>query len=140
MPDVKLLAIDTTEEACSAALLLDDAVTERYELAPRRHSELILPMMDGLLAEGQAGRFDFAFIDADKENYEGYFERCLALLRGGGLAAVDNVLWSGAVADPARRDPETNAIRALNEKLRVDRRVDLALIPIGDGLSLVRKC
>ena len=95
--------------------------------------------LDGLLAEGQAGSFDFAFIDADKETYDTYYERALELLRPGGLIAVDNVLWSGAVADESRQDKETRAIRALNTKVLRDRRVAISMVPIGDGLMLARK-
>ncbi|MGH6952984.1 MAG: class I SAM-dependent methyltransferase [Alphaproteobacteria bacterium] len=98
-----------------------------------------LETLDRLLAAGEAGRFDFAFIDADKTEYEGYFERCLALLRPGGVAAVDNVLWDGKVADSAVSDRGTRAIRAFNQKLHGDDRVDLSLVPIGDGLTLARK-
>jgi caffeoyl-CoA O-methyltransferase len=95
--------------------------------------------LDALLAEGMAGAFDFMFIDADKENYDAYYERGLALVRPGGLMAVDNVLWSGAVADDARQDAETRAIRALNAKVHRDERVAISLLPIGDGLTLARK-
>ncbi|MDH3475596.1 MAG: class I SAM-dependent methyltransferase [Rhodospirillales bacterium] len=98
-----------------------------------------LETLDALLAEGRSGSFDFAFIDADKENYARYVERSLALLRPGGLLAVDNVLWDGAVADPARTDEETEAIRAVNTALHGDPRVSLSLVPIGDGLTLARK-
>ncbi len=92
-----------------------------------------------MLAEGAAGGFDFIFIDADKETYDTYYERGLALLRPGGLIAVDNVLWSGRVADDSRRDEETRAIRALNAKVLRDQRVSISLVPIGDGLMLARK-
>ena len=95
--------------------------------------------LDKLLAAGEAGRFDFAFIDADKENYVGYYERCLKLVRAGGLIAVDNVLWSGKVADPAVDGNDTRAIRALNDQLKSDERVSLSMVPIGDGLTLARK-
>lgn len=98
-----------------------------------------LDTLDGLLDEGQGGSFDFAFIDADKSNYDGYYERCLKLLRPGGLVLIDNVLWSGAVADPDQRDPDTEALRALNLKLRDDPRISLAMLPVGDGLTLARK-
>jgi len=98
-----------------------------------------LETLDRLLGAGEAGRFDFAFIDADKTEYEGYFERCLALLRPGGVATVDNVLWDGKVADSAVSDRGTRAIRAFNQKLHADDRVDLSLVPIGDGLTLARK-
>ena len=95
--------------------------------------------LDALLAEGRAGSYDFAFIDADKTGYDAYYERCLALLRPGGLVAVDNVLWGGDVANPGKTDPDTTAIRALNTKLRDDSRVSMSLIPVGDGLLLARK-
>ena len=98
-----------------------------------------LDTLDALLDDGQAGAFDFAFIDADKENYNGYYERCLALLRKGGLVAVDNVLWNGAVVNPVKQDLDTKAIRALNLQLHQDERVSLSLVPIGDGLALARK-
>jgi predicted O-methyltransferase YrrM len=94
--------------------------------------------LDGLIAEGQAGSFDFAFIDADKTGYDAYYERCLALLRQGGLIAIDNVLWSGRVAQPAE-DDDTAALQALNRKLQGDARVDLSMLPVGDGLTLARK-
>ena len=102
-------------------------------------AEWALAALDGLIADGQAGSFDLAFLDADKENYGGYVERALELLRPGGLMLVDNVLWDGAVADPARQDDETNAIRALNSALHHDPRVTLSLVPVGDGLTLARK-
>jgi len=92
-----------------------------------------------LLEEARAGSFDFAFIDADKENLVGYYERALELLRPGGLVAIDNTLWDGRVADPEVADADTVAIRHLNEHLHQDDRVDLSLVPIGDGLTLARK-
>ena len=95
--------------------------------------------LDSLIAAGESGTFDFAFIDADKPGYDGYYERCLTLLRAGGLIAIDNVLWQGRVADPAADDEDTLAIRALNLKLTDDARVSLSMVPIGDGLSLARK-
>ena len=98
-----------------------------------------LETLDGLIADGQAGSFDLAFIDADKENYGEYVERVLNLLRPGGLMLVDNVLWDGAVADPERQDADTKAIRALNSALHHDPRVTLSLVPVGDGLTLARK-
>ena len=94
---------------------------------------------DGLIAAGEAGTFDFAFIDADKTEYIDYYERTLALLRPGGLVCVDNVLWSGKVADTAVSDADTLAIRAFNDKLADDARVSLSLLPIADGLTLARK-
>ena len=98
-----------------------------------------LATLERLLAAGEAGRFDLAFIDADKANYDAYYERCLELVRPGGLILVDNTLWHGKVVDPADDSEDTEAIRALNAKIRDDARVDMALVPIGDGVTLVRK-
>jgi caffeoyl-CoA O-methyltransferase len=95
--------------------------------------------MDDLIKRGEAGTFDFAFIDADKSNYDNYYERALVLLRKGGVVAIDNVLWSGAVVDDARQDDDTRAIRALNQKIHDDERVDVNMLPIGDGLTLAVK-
>jgi caffeoyl-CoA O-methyltransferase len=85
------------------------------------------------------GPFDMVFIDADKSNYDLYYERSLGLLRPGGVIALDNMLWSGAVADPAISDPDTKALRALNAKIQSDERVDMALATIADGLMLARR-
>ncbi len=85
------------------------------------------------------GPFDFVFIDADKPNYDNYYERALTLLRTGGLIALDNMLWSGAVADPNANDENTKALKALNAKIHDDDRVDMALATIGDGVMLARK-
>ena len=100
-----------------------------------------LETLEARLAAGEAGTYDFAFIDADKANYDGYYELCLALLRPGGLIALDNVLWSGKVARPAQdgEDLDTAALRRLNTKLHGDNRIDLSMVPIGDGLTLARK-
>lgn len=95
--------------------------------------------LDALLRDGHAGKFDFAFIDADKENYRAYYERVLKLLRPGGVVAIDNVLWGGSVLDDADQSADTKAIRAFNKKLKGDKRVSLSLVPIGDGLTLARK-
>ena len=95
--------------------------------------------LEELVKQGNAGRFDFAFIDADKQNYDLYYERSLQLLRPGGLIAIDNVLWGGAVIDTSDQDADTVAIRALNMKLRDDERVAISLVPIADGLTLLRK-
>ncbi len=127
-------------------------VSEEWTAIARRHWERAgvagkidlrlapaLQTLDALLAEGGAGRYDFAFIDADKSNYMGYYERCLALLRPGGLIAVDNTLWSGAVIDPADRDADTVAIRALNDALAKDTRIEVAMLTVGDGLTLALK-
>ena len=98
-----------------------------------------LETLDALIADGESGAFDFAFIDADKVNYQGYFQRALDLIRRGGLILVDNVLWSGAVVDLARDDEDTEAIRAFNQARAGDPRISLSLVPIGDGLTLARK-
>ncbi|GMQ76939.1 MAG: class I SAM-dependent methyltransferase [Gammaproteobacteria bacterium] len=98
-----------------------------------------LETLDSLVAEGRAGSFDFAFIDADKGNYLEYYERCLTLVCPGGLIAVDNTLWSGAVADAADEGDDTLAIRALNEHIHADERVTMSLLPIADGLTLAVK-
>jgi predicted O-methyltransferase YrrM len=98
-----------------------------------------LGTLDVELAAGHAGTYDFAFIDADKSNYLGYYERCLQLLRAGGLIAVDNVLWSGRVADEQNHERDTEAIRSFNTFVQQDERVDLSLVPIADGLMLARK-
>ncbi len=105
----------------------------RLELRPA------LETLDALLAQGEAGSFDFAFIDADKVNYDGYFERCLQLVRPGGMIAVDNVLWGGSVIDEAKQDESTQAIRAFNLKLADDARIELSMLPIADGLTLAVK-
>ncbi len=98
-----------------------------------------LRTLDQLRKRGESGSFDFAFIDADKKNYDGYYEGCLDLLRAGGVLAIDNVFWNGRVAEREAQDEDTRAIRALNEKIHRDERVDASMIPIGDGLTLVRK-
>jgi caffeoyl-CoA O-methyltransferase len=135
--DGRLVACDVSEEftAIGRRYWREAGVDHliRLELGPA------LETLDTLLAGGEGGTFDFAFIDADKPNYEHYVERSLALLRPGGLLAIDNVLWGGKVADPAVRDPDTDAIRALNEALLRDERIDLSLLPVGDGLTLARK-
>lgn len=136
-PAGRLVACDISEEYTAMARRHWAAagVAGRIELriAPA------LETLDALLAEGGAGTFDFGFIDADKGAYADYYERLLLLLRPGGLIAVDNTLWDGEVADPANQQADTVAIRAFNDKLRADERVDLSLVPIGDGLTLARK-
>jgi predicted O-methyltransferase YrrM len=95
--------------------------------------------LDALLAEGQAGTFDFAFIDADKLNYANYYERALTLLRPGGLVAIDNVLWHGRLVDPDNRTPETLAMRQFNRSVGADERVWVSMVTIADGLTLAMK-
>jgi caffeoyl-CoA O-methyltransferase len=97
-----------------------------------------LATLDARLVGGEAERYDFAFIDADKTGYDGYYERCLRLVRTGGLIAIDNVLWGGDVARPAS-SADTRALQALNDKLHRDERIDLSMVPVGDGLTLARK-
>jgi predicted O-methyltransferase YrrM len=111
------------------------AIADRIELKLGPAAETL----HGLLRAGGRGGFDMAFIDADKPNYGRYYELVLELLRPGGLAIIDNVLWGGAVADPAKTDEDTAAIRDLNRKILTDERVEPCLLPIGDGLTLARK-
>lgn len=136
-PDGKVVACDVSEAftAVGRRYWQEAGVADKIDLrlAPAVES------LDALIADGAAGSFDFAFIDADKSNYATYYERALTLLRRGGLVAVDNVLWNGAVVDPTKNDEDTQAIRALNRLLKSDDRVNLSLVPIGDGLTLARK-
>lgn len=135
--DGRIVACDVSEEWTSVARRYwqQAGVTRKIEL----HLAPATDTLDALLAQGQAGTFDFAFIDADKTNYLAYYERTLALLRAGGLALIDNTLWSGRVADPEVADADTVALRHFNEVLHRDERIDLSLLPIGDGLTLARK-
>ncbi|HKT31423.1 MAG TPA: class I SAM-dependent methyltransferase [Gammaproteobacteria bacterium] len=98
-----------------------------------------LETLDGLLKRGEQGRYDFAFIDADKGNYLNYYERIIRLMRPGGVIAVDNVLWDGAVIDKKDKSKDTVAIREFNLALHKDQRIELSMVPIGDGLTLARK-
>ncbi|HTM47843.1 MAG TPA: class I SAM-dependent methyltransferase [Bryobacteraceae bacterium] len=136
-PGGRLIACDVSEEWTSVArdYWREAGVDTRIELRLRP----ALQTLDSLLAEGSAGSFDFAFIDADKESYSGYYERCLKLVRPGGLIAVDNVLWHGDVLDPSKQDEDTRAIRAFNQQLHEDQRVWISLLPVGDGLTLALK-
>jgi predicted O-methyltransferase YrrM len=97
-----------------------------------------LETLNDLMAKGKS-EFDFAFIDADKTNYDAYYEACYSLIKPNGVIAIDNVFWGGWVGDTAQQDDDTKAIRALNKKLQNDNRVDLSIVPIGDGLTLARK-
>jgi predicted O-methyltransferase YrrM len=136
-PDGKLVACDVSEEFTNVARRYwrQAGVEERIEL----RLGPALSTLDELIGAGQAGAYDFAFVDADKGNYHAYYERCLTLLRSGGLLAIDNVLWGGSVADPSDQRDSTLAIRSLNEHIVRDERVSISLVPIGDGLFLVRK-
>lgn len=98
-----------------------------------------LKTLDGFLAQGLAGGLDLAFIDANKEDYDAYYERCLKLVRRGGIVLIDNVLWGGSVANLADKDADTEAIRSLNAKLKTDERIDLALFAVGDGMTCALK-
>ena len=98
-----------------------------------------LKTLDQLLSEGKQGTYDFSFIDADKIEYQGYFDKSLELLRIGGLIAIDNVLWGGSVIDDSIQDSSTRAIREFNENLSSDPRVSISMVPIGDGLTLACK-
>ena len=103
------------------------------------HLRPAVETLDELISSGQAGTYDFAFIDADKDNYDSYYERSLTLLRSGGVIAIDNVLWGGRTADLKHNDPDTVALRNLNAKIKDDERVEATMLPIGDGLTLARK-
>ena len=133
----RIVALDVSEEYTAIARKhWKKAKVEKkidLRLAPALES------LDKMLAKGAAGTFDMAFIDADKENYLGYYERVLKLLRRGGLVAVDNVLWGGSVADPKDKSASTRAIRTFNKKLKGDKRVDVSMVPIADGVTLARK-
>jgi predicted O-methyltransferase YrrM len=135
--DGKIIACDVSEEFTSIARRYWEkaGIADKIDLriAPA------LETLDNLLATWETESFDFAFIDADKGNYENYYERSLQLIRPGGLIAVDNVLWSGKVADSKVQDNQTKKIRAFNQKLHQDSRVTLSVVPIGDGLTLARK-
>jgi predicted O-methyltransferase YrrM len=136
-PGGRVVACDVSEEFTSVARRywaeagVADKITLR--LAPAAET------LDALIAGGEAGTFDFAFVDADKENYDAYYERALKLVRRGGLIVFDNMLWYGKVADPAVQDADTIALRALNEKLSRDERVFVSLLPVGDGMTLAVK-
>ncbi len=134
--DGKLICCDVSEEYTSVAR----NYWRRAGLESRIELRLgpAVATLDALI-EAKVPAFDFVFIDADKSNYGNYYERALKLLRSGGLIAIDNVLWGGDVADPNKHDEDTDAIRALNDKVRADERVTLSMIPLGDGLTLARK-
>lgn len=135
--DGQLICCDLSEEWTNIAKRywqeaeLEDKI--QLKLAPA------LDTLNQLLQNGGENQYDFLFIDADKTNYDHYYERGLSLLRQGGLMAIDNVLWSGRVADNSNQEADTVAIRALNKKLHHDDRVDISMLPVADGLTLVRK-
>jgi predicted O-methyltransferase YrrM len=133
-PHGKMVCCDVSREWTDVARRYwsEAGLADRIELRLAPAAETL----EALLAEGAT--FDFAFIDADKSGYDMYYEGCLRLVRSGGLITIDNVLWSGAVADPSVNDEGTTAIRALNEKIAADERVDAVILPIGDGLTLAR--
>ena len=135
-PHGRVIACEVSEEYATIARRWWDqaGIAEKIEL----HVEPAIETLDRMLEDGLGRRFDFAFIDADKQGYLDYWERCLRLVRRGGLIAVDNVLWDGRVADPENAEESTQAIRAFNARVRDDDRVDLSLVPIGDGLTLAR--
>ncbi|MNR80430.1 putative O-methyltransferase [compost metagenome] len=133
----KHVACDVSEEWTSIGRRFwqEAGVASKIDL----HLAPALPTLDALLANGEAGTFDFAFIDADKLGYDAYYECALKLVRPGGLIAIDNVLWGGSVADLSDQDADTRAIRELNDKIHQDPRVEMSLLPIGDGVTLALK-
>ena len=135
--DGQVIACDVSEEwtAIGRPFWERAGVADKIDLRLRPAVETL----DELIAAGTAETFDFAFIDADKIHYDAYYERCLKLLRPGGVIGIDNVLWGGRVADDDAQDDDTQAIRALNAKMQADARVDVAMLPIGDGLTLAAK-
>jgi caffeoyl-CoA O-methyltransferase len=136
-PDGKIIACDINVEWTKIAKRFWEmaGVLDKIDLrlAPA------LDTVQTLIDQGEANTFDFAFIDADKKNYSTYYEKSLELVRSGGLIMIDNVLWSGDVADPTIHDENTDAIRALNTKLLTDERVTISMLPLGDGITLARK-
>ncbi|PMB03630.1 SAM-dependent methyltransferase [Fischerella thermalis CCMEE 5273] len=135
--DGKVIACDIDEEytAIARRYWQKAGVADKINL----HLAPALETLEKLIAVGEAETFDFAFIDADKSNYDNYYELALQLVRPGGLIAIDNVLWSGRVADPQVQDNRTNKIRAFNQKLYQDQRVTLSMLAIADGLTLAMK-
>jgi len=136
-PDGNLICCDVNEEYTALAR----KYWEKAGLASKIDLRVgpALDTLESLLNGGWAGLMDYAFIDADKANYDAYYEACLKLLRSGGLIAIDNTLWDGKVADPKVKDADTVAIRELNAKLHTDERVWLSFLPFADGLTLALK-
>jgi caffeoyl-CoA O-methyltransferase len=136
--DGRIVACDVSEEYTRVGREFWAAAGVAHKIDLRIGPAVVT--LDALLDAGEAGRYDFAFIDADKANYDAYYERSLQLVRSGGLLAIDNVLWYGKVARPAEeKDKDTAALQALNARLHRDERIDLSLVPIGDGVTLARK-
>ena len=135
--DGRLVCCDVSEEWTSVGQRYwqSAGVSDKIDLKIGPATETL----QALREDGEEGRFDFAFIDADKENYLVYYENVLSLLRTGGVLLIDNVLWGGSVANPGKNDDDTNAIRTLNQHLHGDDRVLLSMLPVGDGLTLVMK-
>ncbi len=135
--DGKLVACDVSEEFTDIArrYWFKAGVSNKIDL----HIAPALETLDKLIVNGESSSFDFAFIDADKGNYENYYERSLQLIRTGGLIIIDNVLWSGQVIDMEVQDNRTTKIREFNQKLYQDERINLSLVPIADGLTLALK-
>ncbi len=135
--DVKIIAADVSEEWTKVARRYwkKAGVQGRIDLRLGAGAETI----QQLLKSGEASRFDLMFIDADKTSYDIYYEGGLKLLRPGGVMLIDNVLWSGSVADPSIKDEDTIALRVLNTKIIADERVDLVMVPICDGVTMARK-
>ena len=133
----RIVACDVSEEWTTVARRYWSAAGVAHKIDLRLAPAL--ETLEGLLAAGEAGSYDFAFLDADKKNYLRYFELALGLVRPGGLIVADNTLWSGRVADPRNAEPDTVALRHFNQRLHRDARIDLSLVPIGDGLTLARK-
>jgi len=132
----KIICCDVSEEWTSIARRFWALASVQKKISLRLAPAL--RTLDGLL-KTQKGKFDFAFIDADKSNYQKYFDRCLKLVRKGGVIAIDNTLWYRRVLDARDKDPDTRAIRAFNRRLARDRRVEIALVPIGDGVTFALK-
>lgn len=133
----QVVACDVSEEFCAIARTFWKKANVAHKIDLRIAPALYT--LDKLIASEESNTFDFAFIDADKSNYDNYYEKSLQLIRPGGLIAIDNTLWYGRVADPEVQDNRTKRIRALNEKVRDDERVTMSLLPIGDGLLLAFK-
>jgi predicted O-methyltransferase YrrM len=135
--DGSILALDVSDEWTSIARRYWKKAGVDHKIDLRLGKAM--STLDTLISLRESGRYDMAFIDADKPSYLGYFERCLELVRRGGLIVVDNTLWSGRVADPANKDVDTIALRAFNDALHHDERIDVALLPVGDGVTLALK-